>query len=139
MIIHLSRPHLVQEYVEQFQELAVAYRLDRLVLVDPGHHAAGIRNIRPGRIQFARAASTAEALRITVGVPVFLEEGQPFTLHTFQHPADAVYVIGDDVDGLQVPSGAISVTIETGTPGHLWSQQAAAIVLHDRHIKVGCC
>lgn len=138
MVIHLSRPYLVQEYVEQFQELAVAYQLERLVLVDPGNHASSIRNIRSGQLHFTRTTSVAEALRLTCGIPVYLEEGQAFTLDEFQHPACATYVIGDDIGGIQVPSGAYGVTIKTATPGHLWSQQAASIVLHDRYIKVGC-
>lgn len=137
LIVHLSRPYLVQEYVEQLQELAVAYRLEHLVLVDPGNHAESIRNIRTGQLHFTRVASVAEALRLTCGIPVFLEEGQAFTLDEFQHPACAAYIIGDDIGGIQVPSGAYGVTIKTATPGHLWSQQAASIVLHDRYIKTG--
>jgi len=62
-------------------------------------------------------------------------EGTP--LETFEHPLDAVYVIGPDYSGYDVPEGALEVGITTPGPEYLelWSHVVAGIVLYDRTKK----
>lgn len=134
MIIHLSRDYLSQEYVEQFMEMAVAFDVGELVLVAAFN--PGVKNIRKSRLNYRCAFNLNQAMRGLRGTPVFVTpDGEP--LRSFKHPTSPIYIFGDDAHGLPLtpPPGVKTAGIEVHTPGNIWSQQAAAIVLHDRLIK----
>lgn len=58
-------------------------------------------------------------------------------LPVFEHPEDAVYLIGADDVGFAVPVGAERVVIPTaqGLDYPLWSWQVASCLMYDRWVK----
>lgn len=74
------------------------------------------------------------------GVPVvFVDEKGTTPLRAFEHPADALYVLGKTSLSPLVAygrDGDLSVRVETALDGGLlWAHQAAALVLYDRQVK----
>ncbi|MEH6575800.1 MAG: hypothetical protein V7731_01865 [Amphritea sp.] len=138
LIFHINREYLLQEYCEQLIEMAVCFGVERLAFIDQtdGCLMAGVTNIRPAQLETHVFFDLADALEVLGGSPVFFEEGQATPLTAFQPPARPVYIFGPDLGGLVVPDGAEGVSIETACPGHLWSQQAAAIALNDFRLKL---
>ncbi len=56
-------------------------------------------------------------------------------LPAFEHPVQGVYHFGSDYDGHEVPPGALRLCVPT--IGELCADQAAAVVLYDRMVKMG--
>jgi hypothetical protein len=63
------------------------------------------------------------------------QDGQ--LLESFEHPVDAIYIIGPDYTSYDKPNGSVEVAITTpGVPYiELWSHVVAGIVLYDRVSK----
>jgi hypothetical protein len=59
------------------------------------------------------------------------------TLPEFEHPAQAVYIIGADDAGYDPPSGSVQLAIDTptGPERPLYSWQVATVLLYDRWLK----
>lgn len=102
----------------------------------PDHHTVGSH--------YAQSIDSLEEL--PAGTPVLV---QPATgryvsgkvpLADFEHPRDAVYIFGSDnknVDPADLPGAYSSVHVETASHHDMYSFVAAAVVLHDRMVKLG--
>ena len=69
--------------------------------------------------------------------PVFIDENAVETLSEFEHPEDALYILGRVSHSPYKAIGGDykALKIETPKPGLLWPHQALAITLYDRFIK----
>ena len=65
---------------------------------------------------------------------VYIEKGGK-PLKEFEHPKEALYVLGGDYSGMVIPKGATVVSIDSKIS--LYAEIAAGIVLHDRQVKLG--
>ena len=70
-------------------------------------------------------------------VPVYIDEDADTELCHFQHPPDALYILGKANYSPYACTGkqGIAVRVETKEHGLLWPHQAASIVLYDRYMK----
>lgn len=69
---------------------------------------------------------------------VFLDEAGPSDLHTFAHPANALYVFGRtslSVGSMAQPGDTVVSIVTPGATGPFWGHQAACLVLYDRQVK----
>lgn len=84
-----------------------------------------------------KAASLPDALaQFPRCIPVYVHGDGAVKLPHFPHPRGAVYVVGPDYSGLNIPKDAVSVRIEVpSSVPELWSHTALGIVLHDRFSK----
>ena len=64
------------------------------------------------------------------GKLVYVEQGGK-PLKSFKHPKNCIYVFGSDYDKL--PKSDVEIEADLG----LYAEQACAIVLHDRRMKLG--
>jgi len=66
--------------------------------------------------------------------PVFITENAPVELRDFEHPEDALYVLGKVSYSpfSDLSQDHLSVRIDSPKPGMLWPHQALAIVLYNR-------
>ena len=82
--------------------------------------------------------TVADAIDANPGlVPVYIDEDADQELLHFQHPPDALYILGKANYSPYATVGkqGIAVRVETKEHGLLWPHQAAAIVLYDRYMK----
>ncbi len=72
-------------------------------------------------------------------VPVFIDENGETPLPDFEHPKDALYILGKASFSpfASIGSGHASVRIPTSeNKGLLWPHQAVTLVLYDRKLKL---
>ena len=69
--------------------------------------------------------------------PVFVDENTDKTLSEFEHPENALYILGRVSHSPYIAIGKdyTAVKIETPKPGMLWPHQALSIILYDRFKK----
>lgn len=78
----------------------------------------------------------AEALELfSEYEPVYIHDQGKAVLGKFDHPENAVYIVGPNYDNFSYPSDAESVRIATAWED-LWSHVALGIVLYDRSIAM---
>lgn len=92
-------------------------------------------------IQHTRVASIENALGLYPSAKqVVLVGSGGVPLHSYTHPEEAVYIVGDDygtMDPTAFPDADL-VTIENpGAVSQLWSHNCIAIALYDRNVKSG--
>ena len=69
--------------------------------------------------------------------PVYIDEDADQELLHFQHPPNALYILGKAGYSPYSTVGkqGVAVRVETKDHGLLWPHQAASIVLYDRYMK----
>lgn len=86
-------------------------------------------------------ASIEDGLALCDGlVQVFVDEKGETPLAEFEHPENAVYILGKASTSTKMHYGAGQKSVRVETPlnsGMLWSHQAISIVLYDRFMKNG--
>jgi len=82
-------------------------------------------------------ATLADVVAAAPETIVIVDEKGEIPLHEFEHPDDALYVIGKTSYSPMALGTGLSVYVETptGAQGLLWSDQVIALVLYDRMVK----
>ena len=120
-----SGPELKRQLYQYYDFTAKAFGIDDLLLVDEDDSCT----INPPNLY----SSVQEVRRkFSELLPVFISEKGESSLKDFKHPANALYIVGKNYSGYDVPEGAESVRIETFGFVPLWAHVALGIVLIDR-------
>lgn len=68
--------------------------------------------------------------------PVYISEKAKVDLENFGHPKDALYIVGPNYTGYDVPEEALGVRMDVEKKVPLWAHVALGIVLMDRVHKL---
>jgi len=96
--------------------------------------------INPTVFEFNNFDEILHECNIDGYTPVYVDERSTVPLTTFQHPENALYIFGkaryNPVDQFKTDSDLwVRIDTPSGSPGLLWGDQVAAIILYDRHLK----
>ncbi len=120
-----SGSDLKRQLYQFYDFTAKAFGVDDLLLVDEDNSCT----IDPPNL----FGSIQEVKRKFSGlVPVFISTKGKAPLKDFKHPENALYIVGKNYTGYDVPEGAESIKIETPGFVPLWAHVALGIVLMDR-------
>ena len=116
----------IKRRLYQFYDFtAKAFGIEDLLLIDEDNSCT----IDPPNL----FSSVQEVRRKFDGlVPVFISVKGKTPLKDFKHPANALYIVGKNYTGYDIPGGAESIKIETSGSVPLWAHVALGIVLMDR-------
>lgn len=115
-----------RQMYQYYDFTAKAFGVEDLLLVDKDDSCT----IEPPNVFETKEAAFAKVS--TACIPVYISENGKLDLKDFIHPTDALYIIGPNYTGYDVPEDAYSVRIETRGLVPLWSHVALGIVLADR-------
>lgn len=99
-----------------------------------------ITGIQKGKV--TEVADINEVINNTDKTVVFVDEAADVTLDEFEHPANAMYVMGKTSFSPYVTSFdetkhvAVKIPSDKNTGG-FWGHQAISMILYDRYIKTG--
>jgi predicted SpoU family rRNA methylase len=120
-----SGPDLKRQLYQFYDFTAKAFGVDDLLLVDEDNSCT----IDPPNL-FDSIQKVRRKFSDLVSVFISVKGKTP--LKDFKHPVNALYIVGKNYTGYNVPEGAESVRIETPGSVPLWAHVALGIVLMDR-------
>jgi hypothetical protein len=113
---------------QQFDYACRGFAVDKAVIVDPTSEF-------PLETTEEVVSDLASALALFPNcIPLFLDKSGDNILLGYDHPVDAVYVIGPDYSSFNIPAGSATFRIDMADPVlELWADQVIVMALAHRY------